>query len=92
VATGAVQVAPVVYRGLRLELCRFLVAVGAGHRDMAARQHEASLLVLRQAEGGRLVGLEIVAAVTSVEVGCRGKLPRMFIGVTVRAALELDFE
>ena len=59
---------------------------------MAARQHEAGLLVLRQAESGRLVGLEIVAAVTSVEVGCRGKLPRMLIGVTVRTALELDFE
>ena len=59
---------------------------------MAARQQEPGLLVLRQAEGGRLVSLEIVAAVTCVEVGCRGKLPRMLIGVTVRTALELDFE
>lgn len=92
VATGAVEVAPVIHRRFRLELCRFFVAVGAGYRDVAAGQNEAGLLVLRQAEGGRLVGLQIVAAVTCVEVGCCGKLPRMLIGVAVHTALELDFE
>ena len=59
---------------------------------MAAAQHEAGLLVLRQVERGRLVSLEVVAPIARVEVGCRGKLPRMLIGVTVRTALELDFE
>jgi len=59
---------------------------------MTARQHEAGLLMLRQAERGRLVCSEIVAAVTCVEIGCRGKLARMLIGVTVRAALKPDLE
>lgn len=59
---------------------------------MAARQHEAGLLVLCQAEGRRLVGLEIVAAVTCVEVGCCGKLSGMLVSMAVGTALELDCE
>jgi len=47
VATGAVQVAPVVDNGgLGLELRRFLVALGAGNGDVPSREYEVSLLVL----------------------------------------------
>ena len=92
-ATGAVQILPVIDHGrLRLELRRFLVAVGAGHGHVPARQHEVRLLVLGQAECGRLVSLKIVAAIAGVEVRSRGKLPRMLVGVAVGAALELDLE
>ena len=93
VATGAVQSLPVVnHCRLRLELRRFLVTVGAGNRNVPAREHEVRLLVLGQAERGRLVSLEIVAAVAGVEVGRRDKLPGMPVGVTVDATLELDLE
>ena len=47
VATGAVQIAPVINNGgLGLELRRFLVAVGAGNGDVPSREYEVSLLVL----------------------------------------------
>jgi len=46
-ATGAVQIAPVINNGgLGLELRRFLVAVGAGNGDVPSREYEVSLLVL----------------------------------------------
>ena len=77
---------------LGLELGRFLVAIGAWHRNVAAGKHEARLLVPGQAEGGWPVSLQIVAAIAGIEVWCRGKLPGMFVGVTVGAALELDPE
>jgi len=47
VATGAIQIAPVINNGgLGLELRRFLVAVGAGNGDVPSRKYEVSLLVL----------------------------------------------
>ena len=46
-ATGAVQIAPVINNGgLGLELRCFLVAVGTGNGDVPSREYEVSLLVL----------------------------------------------
>ena len=56
---------------------------------MPAGEHEMRFLVLGQSEGRRLVSLEIVAAVASVEVRRRGKLLRVLVGVTICATLEL---
>ena len=93
VATRAIQILPVVNHGrLGLELRRFLVAIGAGHGNVPAGKHEARLLVLGQAEGGGPVSLEIVAAITGIEVWRRRKLPGMLVGVTIGAALELNLE
>ena len=91
VATGAVQRFPVINDvGLGLELGGFLVAIGAGYGDVAARQHKARLLVLDQVEGGRLVSLEIVALVAGIEVGRRRELAGMTVGMAVRADVKLD--
>lgn len=93
VATDAVQIVPVIDHGrLGVELGRVLVAIRARHGNVAARQHEACLLVFGQAECRRLVRLQIVAAIAGVEIWRRGKLPCMLVGVTVGAALELDLE
>jgi len=46
VATGAVQSLPVInHGGLRLELRRFLMTVGAGHRNVPTCKHEVRRLV-----------------------------------------------
>ena len=68
------------------------MTVGTRNRDVPARQNKVRLLVFRKAESRRLVPLKIVAAVASVEVRSRRKLRRMLVGVTVGAALELNFE
>lgn len=93
VATGAIQILPVINdRGLWLELRRLLVTIGARNRNVPARQHEVRLLVLGQAERGRLVSLEVMAAVARIKVGRRRKLPRMLVRVTIHAAVEFDLE
>jgi len=52
VATGAVEGLPVIdNRRFGLELSGFLVAFGAGYRDVAASQRKSSLLMLGQGEG-----------------------------------------
>ena len=52
VATGAIQILPVINDvWFGLELSRFLVALGAGYRDMAAGQNKPGLLVLGQGKG-----------------------------------------
>lgn len=68
------------------------MTLGTRDRNMPAGEREMRLLVLSQAERGWLVSLESMAAIASVEVGRRGKLPRMLIGVAVGAALELNLE
>lgn len=57
---------------------------------MPTGQLEMRLLVLGQAERGRLISLQIVAAIARVEVGRRRKLPRVLVGVAVHALLKLD--
>ena len=92
-ATGAVQVFPVVDHGrLRLELVRFLVAIGARNCDVPTCEHEVRLSVSSQAERGRLVALEIMAAIAGVKVGSGYELSRMPVGMTVGAAIKPDLE
>ena len=92
-ATGAIEVFPVVDgRRLGLEFGRFLVAIGARHRNMPARQHEPGLFVLGQGKGGGLIPFEGMAAIAGVEVGRRHKLPSVLVRVAVGAARELDLE
>lgn len=92
-ATGAVQIAPVIHnRRLGLELRRFLVAVGTRNGDVASGECEMSFLVLGQCEGGWLVAIHSMAALASIEIGRRGKLPRVPVAVAICAAIEFDFE
>ena len=50
VATGAVQVFPVIDHSFWLERLRFLVALTARNRQVSASQHEMRFLMLRQRE------------------------------------------
>lgn len=59
---------------------------------MAAGQREVCLLVIGQRECGRPVSLEIVATVACVEIRRGSELASMTIGVTLRAAVELDLK
>ena len=59
---------------------------------MAAGQNELGLFVLCQRECRRFVPLQIVAAITTVEIRSGGELSCMLVGVAVRTALELDLE
>jgi hypothetical protein len=66
------------------------VALGASYGDMAAGQHKPGLLVLGEGKGRRLVSLEIVALVTSIEIGSRHKLTGVTVGMAIGAEAELD--
>ncbi len=80
VATGAAQLSPVIdHRRLRLELRRLFVAVGTRNRYVSSGENEVRFLMFSQCKSGRLVSLQVVAAVTGVEVGRRGKLRRVTI-------------
>jgi len=57
-----------------------------------ASQLEAGRPMLGKRKCGRLISLEIVAAIAGIEIRRRGKLAGMQIAVTVGAALELDLE
>lgn len=93
VATGAIQILPVIDGGgLGLKFRGLLVAVGARRRHVAASQRKVRFLVPRQGKRGRLIGLESVAAVAGVEIGSGRELPAMAIAVAVSAAREFDFE
>jgi hypothetical protein len=90
VAIGAVKIFPVIDGGrLWLEFFRFFVAVGAWNGNVAAGQCEMGLLMLRERKGRRLVSVEIVAAVASIEVGCRRKLAGVPIAVAIGALFKL---
>ena len=93
VATGAVQILPTIDRGrLRLEFSRLLVAIGARHRNVSPGENKASLFVVSQSEGRRLVSLQIVATIAGIEVRRADELACVLIGMTIRAFVELDFE
>lgn len=91
-ATRTVQIVPVINYGRLGLVRRFLVALGTGHGDMPARQHETSLFVLGQSESGGSVSFEIVTALAAVEVRRCGELTGMLVGMTIGAALELNPE
>lgn len=93
VATGAIQVRPVInHCRFGLKLPGFLVAVGAGHRDVPSGKKEVRVLVPRQSERRRLVGFQIVTSVTGVEVRRRYKLRDVLVRMAIGATLELYFE
>lgn len=68
------------------------MTVATRHGGVLASQLEARGLVLRQRECGRLIPLESVTAIASIEIGRRHKLSGMLIAVTIGAVLELDLE
>lgn len=93
VATGAIQILPVIDGGrFGLKFSRLLVAVSARRRHVATSQRKMRFLVPRQGKRGRLIALECVAAVAGVEIGSGRELPGMTIAVAVGALRELDFE
>ena len=66
----------------------FLVAIGARNRDVAARQLETRLFVLRQRKRGWPVALQVVAVLAPVQVRSVRKLPLVLVLVTVHTLLE----
>ena len=59
---------------------------------MSACEWKLGLLVPNQGKGGRLIALQSVALFTCVEIGSRGELCRMLVGMAVGATLEADLE
>lgn len=93
VATGAGQILPVIdHRWFGLKLRRFLVALSARSRHVTTRQSKLRLPVFGQCERGRLVPLQIVAAVARIEVRRRSELSGVPVAVTVGASLKLHLE
>lgn len=90
VAGRAVEVGEVIRRYFRTG--HGLVAVIAGHRDMASGKWEAGLLVLGECVVCRLKGRPCMALLASVPPRRARKLPLVFIGVAIHALRELDFE
>lgn len=92
-ATGAVQVAPVIDNGgLGLELRRFLVAVSTGNGDVPSGEREMSFLVLGQRKRGRLVAIHRMTTFASIEIRRGGKLSRVPVAMAICAAIKFDFE
>ncbi len=92
VTTRTIQTLPVIDHGLRLEFFRFLVALRARHRHMAAREKEMGFFMFGQGEGGGLVAFQVVAATAGVEIRSSGELIRVPVAMAIGAALELDLE
>ena len=92
VTTGTGQFIPVICNRLWFEAVALFVAVAARDCHVAARKDESRLFVARQRESGRSITLQIVTAITGIEVGRVGELSRMFVTMAVGATLELDFE
>lgn len=82
---GAIQVLPVINEIFRLELRRFLVAIGARHREVPTGQRKMSLLMLGECKGGRLVSLQVVAFIAGIEIWGGGKLTGMAVLVAIGA-------
>jgi hypothetical protein len=66
------------------------MAITAQDREMASRELEASLFVLRQGEAGWLESLDGVALLALVAPGRGGELGLVFVVVTVETASKLD--
>jgi hypothetical protein len=94
-AAHAIQVPPVIDSSrvdIDRDLCGLLVTVAARHRNVASRKKKARFPVAQKCEGRRFVSFKIVAAVTSIEVRCSGKLPGVTIAMTVRAPFKFNLE
>jgi len=95
VAGFAIQVFPMVENdgfGGGVGVFRLLVAVGAGHGDVAAGESKAGVFVALQGERGRLPAVHCVATLALVEVRRLDELAVVAVLVTVGAFLELDLE
>lgn len=91
-ATCTRQLVPVVHDCLRFKAIALFVAIAAGDCRVPASQNEFRRLVLRKGKCRRFVSLQVVAALTSIQVRGSGKLSRMFVGMAIGTALKLDFE
>jgi hypothetical protein len=91
-ATRTKEFIPVVRNRLGLKAIAWFVTIAAGDCHVAPGQNELGLFVPSQRERGWFVSLQVVASLTTVEVGGGGKLSRMLVGVAVSTALELDLE
>jgi hypothetical protein len=90
VATLTSQFLPVVLRRwFGLEIRRLLVAIAAWNRHVTSSQRKGGLAMSSKTKCGREKSLQIVAIFAAVEVWSGGKLPSMFVGVTIRAVAEL---
>jgi hypothetical protein len=76
---------------LRGSLGLRFVTLLASHGQMRSGQHEPWLLVPRQAERRRLVTIERVALLTTVQIRCGRKLRLVFVFVAIETATEFDF-
>jgi len=92
VASGAIQVGPVVCGCRGRECGRLLVTIGAWHSDVFAGQQEARFLVARQRESRGAITVDGVAALAGIQVRRGRKLARMAVLVTIGTLLELHFE
>lgn len=86
------ELTPVVRDCLWFEAIALFVAIGTWDRHVPASQNEFRGFVARQRECGRLVPLQVVAALTTIEVWGSCKLSRMFVSMAVGTALKLDLE
>jgi len=92
-ATGAVQIAPVIDDGrLRLKLRRLFMAVGTRNGDVPSRKYEMRFLMLGYCKGGRLVAIHGMTTLASVEIRRGGKLSRVPVAMAICAAIEFNFE
>lgn len=66
------------------------VAIGANHRHVCPGQRKAALLVLRDRICRRLKPVDVVALLALIAEGGRGKLPLVYVGVTVQASGKSD--
>ena len=91
VTTLACQALPVILRSwFRFEIRRHLVAVDAWNRHVTSAQTKRKFVVSAQAECRGQKPLQVVAILTAVEVWNGGKLPGMFVGVTIRAVTKVQ--
>lgn len=91
-ATRTRQLVPVICDCLRFKAIALFVAIAAGNCHVPACQNEFRRFVLRQGECRRFVSLQVVTALTTIEVWGRGKLSRVFVGMAVGTVLKFDFE
>jgi hypothetical protein len=82
---------PVVLRSwFRFEIRRIFVTVAAGNGRVVSTETKGIVVMSAQAESRWEKPLQVVAIFATVEAWGRGKLPGMFVGVTIRAISKLQ--